>query len=45
MEIGASNVSFCFDRMIQQSFVDMENMFDLLNQNQEVLLINYFSLR
>ena len=27
---------FFLNRMIQQSFIDMENMFDLLNEEQEV---------
>ena len=28
--------------MIQQSFIDMENMFDLLKENQEVSIDNSF---
>lgn len=30
--------------MIQQSFIDMENVFDLMKEKQEVRYCNYFQI-
>lgn len=32
-----SVTDFCYHRMIQKNFIDMENMFELLNEDQEVI--------